>query len=259
MLTGKATLLHSKIFTATISFTTFLAYALTMALIVSAIVMIKATAQSSTDAQLFGNHCAACHSIGDGQRKVGPDLAKVSNWPVQKLRLNVERMQSNSGPLSSSEIDSLVNFLKSQPQSNQRPGDSVSNYGNPVQSPAQSSPPAYLHSSGPGLWESTGAKLYSGRLSLSGGGMSCMVCHSIQGGGQGPSLNEIAHEKTGGRLVGFLQNPRNRAMSEAYSNHPITIQESLALSQYFASLGRQGERGESGERGDRFRREDDDD
>ena len=186
-------------------------------------------------AALFGEKCAGCHSIGGGNL-VGPDLAPSSKWSVADLTKAIKDMEKNVGPLTSEEVDSLVEFLR-KPQAAKVVSDSAVK---PVETPlngdlSKLDGPSVAVESGS---IASGARLFVGDQSFKNGGLSCVACHSVDaaGGNMGPDLTVISEKMPLAALASSCEHTPYKVMKEAYKNHAITHQEALDLAAYLASL-----------------------
>lgn len=225
---------------------------------------------------LFNQKCAGCHTIGGGN-SVGPDLQPSTKWNASDLSKSIKGMEKNVGPLSSEEVDSLVEFLKgkvagSQAGSSANPapgGSAATGAATPTTAPANtgtpaSSPDAASTGSGatspaaatsapvavtePAVAEPAsaerGARLFTGSEALSNGGLSCIACHSVDGvgGTMAVDLSQIYKKMPQQALVVACEKTPFKIMKTAYKNHQIEHQEALDLAAYLTSLKEQHEK-----------------
>ncbi len=191
---------------------------------------------------LFGKDCAACHTIGGGN-KVGPDLQGViERWGLALVRSFIaapDKVIASGDPkvtalvtkfhgikmpnfhLASDQVDALVAYLQS-------PGSAGGATGGTAPLPAGNA--------------SAGKKLYTGATQLAHGGSACISCHTIAGvgvfgGGRiGRDLTK-AYSKWGGAqgIASLLAAPPFPQMVPLYAGHPLTRQEQADLAAFFAT------------------------
>lgn len=181
---------------------------------------------------LFNEKCAGCHTISGGNL-VGPDLAASTHWSSADLRAAVKGMEKNVGPLTSEEIDSLVEYLR---KSNVKvaPGSEPTKpkWQGELQTVSQS------NQVGEPASATKGGRLFSGAESLKNGGLSCIACHRVddRGGTLGADLTLISAKLPDEALVSAIERTPYKVMKTAYRDHPITHEEALDLKAYFSSL-----------------------
>lgn len=187
-------------------------------------------AQNEEDnSSLFSDKCAGCHTIGQG-KLVGPDLASVSSWDDNNLKSAVSRMQSMTGPLTDTEINSLVVFLKSKEASTSLAHRQSS-------APDEKDPLKEVFAD-----ESIGRALFSGKQRFENGGMSCNACHVVEGvgGTLGPDLTDIAKKMGEKPLLMACEQTGFKVMNATYKDHRVTKQEALHLTKFFMSTADKG-------------------
>ena len=208
-------------------------------------VLASPPTQSPDDGKkLYAEKCSACHTIGQGNR-AGPDLKGVTeqrdlDWLArwianpdqliaQKDPIATELLQKfNNVPmpnqgLSKSQVDSIIAYLQSDSAGSASPAG-----GQPL-------PPGDLAS---------GKRLFSGAARFSGGGPTCIACHSVAGigalggGALGPDLTG-AFVKYGGTegLAAFLEGVPTLAMNAVWSQKPLTVQERADVVAYLQQAG----------------------
>lgn len=179
--------------------------------------------QGEAQAQLFGAKCSGCHTVGKG-KLVGPDLNDVNNWPVDDLKAAVVRMQNMAGPLTDSEVKSLVTFLKNKDAS-----ELIKKSEEHKMAEAATAAPAS---------EIVGKELFIGSKSFTNGGPSCISCHRAEGTGgtMGPDLTDAFTKFGENALVSACEQTNFKVMKAAYKDHPVTRQEALHLTRYFGSI-----------------------
>ncbi len=185
-------------------------------------------------AALFSEKCAGCHSIGGGNL-VGPDLAPSSKWSSADLTKSIKDMEKNVGPLSSDEVDSLVEYLR-KPQAAKAASDLTAQ---PAPSAKADLAPSLdgVESVESGVI-SSGERLFLGEQAFKNGGLSCVACHRVDaaGGNMGPDLTAIATRMPMAALVSACEHTPYKVMKEAYKDHAISHQEALDLAAYLGSL-----------------------
>lgn len=193
----------------------------------------------------FKSTCSACHSIGEGKR-VGPDLKGVNERRTETWLLNfIKSPQTMIGSdpdakalsadypmvmpdqaLSEAQIKEILTFISGSAISSVATTDS-----NVV--PARSSVNATLAEINLGL------DLFTGTVSLSNGGSSCLSCHNVNYSGVVPGgllakdLTE-AYTRVGedAGVMAILGSPPFPAMQQAYADHKLTEQEVFALTAF---------------------------
>lgn len=224
-------------------------------------ILICRQACAEDNAGLFDQKCAGCHTIGGGNT-VGPDLSASTKWLPSDLAKSIKDMEKNVGPLTSGEVDGLVEFLKGKQSSAQAStsakaapggqGQAGTPDGAPQTVPVQGAEPAGAVSGSGGSAPDTvtiqplvepaskerGARLFSGSEALANGGLSCIACHSIDGNGGTMSvdLSEIYKKMTPQALASACEKTPFKLMKTAYKDHPVEHQEALDLSAYLTSL-----------------------
>ncbi|MBX9880169.1 MAG: cytochrome c [Candidatus Obscuribacterales bacterium] len=179
--------------------------------------------EGAQQAQLFGEKCSGCHTVGKG-KLVGPDLQNVVNWPTAELTAAVSRMQKMAGPLSDAETKSLVSFLK-----NVKAPELVKKSEEHALAEATTAAPASAE---------VGKELFTGSKAFVNGGPSCIACHQTEGTGGtlGPNLTNAFDKFGESALVSACEQTNFKIMKAAYKDHPVTRQEALHLTKYFGSI-----------------------
>ncbi|MBS1994162.1 MAG: c-type cytochrome [Cyanobacteria bacterium SZAS LIN-3] len=189
-------------------------------------------ALATDPAPLFSEKCAGCHTIGGGNL-VGPDLAPAAKWGSSDLSKAIIGMEKNVGPLTSEEIEGLVEYIKSPKRDSKQdatttpssPHPGVETAAMPIVEPASAS---------------RGERLFSGAESLKNGGLSCIACHQVDnsGGTMGPNLTGLQSKMTGPAIVAACEHTPYKVMKEVYKEHALTHQEALDLAEYFTALAK---------------------
>jgi mono/diheme cytochrome c family protein len=192
---------------------------------------------------LFRQKCIACHTIGGGDRPIGPDLAGVterrdSQWLVAMIRdpdtlikagdplanqllQQYNNLQMPPFPLSPKEQEALLTYLAYPEEAAHHPA-------------AEAAPRAV----GDGT---RGARLYTGEIAFANGGAPCLACHGIAGFGlagganYGPDLTPL-HENFGAEGVAdILTSLPFPSMEPIYATRPLTSEERADLGAFFAT------------------------
>ena len=187
---------------------------------------------------IFQTKCVACHTIGKG-KLVGPDLKDVTarrdaRWlksfiadpnklfaandpTAQQLLSESNNVKMPALGLTAAEVDALVAFLAGA-------------------GPAAGGEAA-LTEPGPALTgdPAAGRRAFTGELALTGGGPSCIGCHTVSsignlgGGALGPELTHAAQRYPGPGLAAVLGNIAFPTMIGPFANRPLTPQEQADL------------------------------
>jgi len=191
----------------------------------------KALANNSS--ALFNEKCAGCHTIGGGNL-VGPDLAPTAKWSSADLAKAVKGMEKSVGPLSTEEVDSLVEFLRKPQTAGSKDSEQTAGV---VPPPVETAAEKSLLAVEPGS-AAKGSRLFSGADALSNGGVSCIACHRADdaGGNMAPELTFISNKLSEQAMVSAFEHTPYKVMKTAYQDHPVTHQEAKDLAAYFLSL-----------------------
>lgn len=218
-----------------------------MFLIPSAQMWTAPVARSAGEGQaLFEEKCAACHTIGGGNR-VGPDLKGVTtlrdrDWLVRWIAAP-DKMLAQKDPLA----------IKITQQFNNLPmpnlgltGDQVSALVSYLENPAggATTPPAAT--AGQGARQplakgdpATGKDLFTGAVGFQNGGPACMACHSIAGigalggGAMGPDLTDAYGKYGDSGIASVLATLPFPTMNPIFASRPLTPEEQANLWAFF--------------------------
>jgi mono/diheme cytochrome c family protein len=181
---------------------------------------------------IFDSKCAGCHTVGGGA-SVGPDLAGTKDWDSEKLVPAIRAMEKNCGPLTDSDINDLVSYLK---------GKNISNSSVSADAPKILISPTPTPTSTPATELETGSvadgeRIFNGSQPLSKGGLACIACHQVEGSGgtMGPDLTTIGRKMSPAVLKSACLKTPFKVMSSAYRDHPLSEQEALDLSSYLGT------------------------
>ncbi len=196
-------------------------------------------ASADSGQALFQQKCAACHTIGQGDR-VGPDLkgvaarrdpaflARFISVPDKVLAagdaiatrlLKKYKVPMPNLGLTDAEVGALVAYLQAQAA------------GAPKQKPAEAAPPSL-----PPGDPARGKNLFTGATQFAKGGAPCLSCHTIAGigalggGALGPDLTR-AYTKYGGGagISSILATLPFPTMRPIFGGHPLTAAEQADL------------------------------
>jgi len=173
-------------------------------LLASILVLTAAAALAATGAALFEERCAPCHTIGGGD-SAGPDLVRAKRLAGDQLRSAVKRMETNVGPLTAADVDSLVTFLASAKAA-----------APPVPEPPRGNP-------------ANGRQLFFGAKAFANGGTACFACHAA--GGEGGNLaKDLTSAKA--NVAAVAVQPAFPMMKAAYARHAVTDAEALDVAAF---------------------------
>ena len=135
----------------------------------------------------------------------------------------IKKMEKNTGPLSTSDITQMIQFLKDLSVT-----DRISKQKEKVLAKLQASlpPPSY----------DKGKRLFRGQRTLQNGGPACISCHHFvnEGGALGPDLTLIKDKASGVVLQSAIENSSYKIMRSIYGKQKITPEEALHLSEYLS-------------------------
>ena len=191
-------------------------------------ISVAAQAPDDPAARMFTQKCAGCHTVGRGKLS-GPDLNTSTTWPTPDLSRAIKTMEPKVGPLSEADIALLAEFLK-DPAVKER---IKTEEGRAAQAAAATLEPPSAE---------IGAGLFAGRQPLANGGAACVACHAVDGSGGtlGPDLTGVYAKLGEVPLASACEKANYKIMSAAYRDHPVTKQEALHLTKFFATAGARG-------------------
>ena len=214
--------------------------------------MVAQNTPVSEGETIFNQKCLGCHTIGQGAL-VGPDLKDISaqrdrDWLVRWITAP-DQMIASGDPIAIELTQQFPGIVMPNLGLSDAEAEAVLAYIDSRSGTAPASPVAAAVL--PKGDVTRGKDFFTGNLRFSGGGPSCMACHSVSGigalgGGQlGPDLT-LAVNKYGGTdgLAAFLGNPPTQTMSVIWGPNPLTPQEQADLVAFLdqASLtGRPGD------------------
>jgi mono/diheme cytochrome c family protein len=198
--------------------------------------------QSASEGQaLFQEKCAACHTIGQGD-KVGPDLKGVTTrreraWLTRWIAVP-DQMVAQGDPiatelfqkynsiqmpnlnLTEGQVAALIAYLETQAET-----------GSAAPQPATPQPAPALSPGDPAI----GKALFTGSARFQNGGPPCMGCHSITGigalggGALGPDLTPAFNKFGAAGLETVLTTLPFPTMNAVWGQRPVTPQEQAHL------------------------------
>ncbi|MBZ0119794.1 MAG: cytochrome c [Sandaracinaceae bacterium] len=207
-----------------------------------------AGANAQDGGAVFSQRCAACHSIGEGQR-VGPDLANVHqrrerDWlhrfiktpgtmldsdPDAQALLSQFSVRMPDLGLDDATVDAVITYIEQCSA-----GDCAAAAGGGAR-PVSEATPADV---------ALGRQLFLGEAPLANGGPACISCHRTDGlDGLGGGTLAIDLTQTFARLGeagldGALSATPFPVMNTIFPDRPITPEESFALKAYLADVSR---------------------
>lgn len=204
-----------------------------LAVVALAALATAATAQGDAAAATFDDsaavfyvqRCSGCHTIGGGELS-GPDLAPSTQWPADDLRVAVERMEKNVGPMTAEQVDGQVRLLQ-DPAVKGRLEEAREALDRRAEAELEEPPSA-----------AKGEGLFHGRLAFANRGLACAACHVAggRGGDLAASLSDAAARLGRAALVSAAERPGYPLMKASYADSPVTHQEAVHLAEYLVSL-----------------------
>ena len=165
--------------------------------------------------------CSGCHTIGGGAL-TGPDLLPSTQWPREDLRVAVERMEVNVGPMTDEEVDGLTDLLKA-PDVQQRLDGAREQRIEEMAATLEPGNPV------------VGQRLFFGERRFLNGGIACFACHAAAGRGGNMAVDlTTVHQRLGQQSVmSATEQPAFPMMKAAYGAKPVTPQEAAHLAAFF--------------------------
>jgi len=204
-------------------------------------------------ADYFRQSCATCHTIGGG-RLTGPDLKDVTQrkdraWLVQWLQ-NPKAVLDGGDPYAQKLLqDSRGVIMPAVPGMNPALANSLLDLIEAESQLPRSRFAGSQLSDRPftAADVALGRQLFAGTRRLSGGGPSCLSCHTLKGlgglgGGRlGPDLT-LVYERLQGRkgLSAWLVNPASPTMAPVFRKSALQPEEILPLVAFFEDSAKKG-------------------
>lgn len=199
---------------------------------------------------IFQQKCSACHTVGGGDRPMGPDLAGVLErrdpaWverfirepgkviaggdPVAQQLLQQYRMPMPAMGLNDDELAALMAFLAYPEEAAHHAGEAA------VPAPRSAVPAGDA---------ARGKDLYVGTRALANGGAPCLACHGIAGAGlglaaganYGPDLTNLTTDYGAEGVASILQTLPFPSMEPIYAARPLIDAEQRDLGAFFAAV-----------------------
>ena len=199
---------------------------------------------------VFNQKCIACHTIGEGDRPTGPDLAGVTErrdrpWLVRMIqepgRLIAEKdptalqlleqfnnLPMPAGGLSDAELDAVLVYL-THPAEEQHHLPEASAGTLPLGNADK------------------GRDLYIGTVAFAKGGAPCLACHGIAGAGLGlaaganfaPDLTSMYESYGDEGVLSLLETLPFPSMEPIYASRPLTAEEQADVTAFLAQVAGQ--------------------
>lgn len=203
-------------------------------------------ADAAAGSTLFQQKCAACHTIGQGDR-VGPDLKGVTElrsdeWLKTWLK-DPAAMIASGDPAAKEISEKYPMTMPNLGLSDQQIDDLIAYMGQDGAAGAQSSAAGASESAAAAPAEAEpkgsaeqGARLFSGDVSLQNGGAACSACHTVAnmgglgGGSMGPDLT-TTHNRLGDAMISWPE--AMLPMTPIFTAKPLTDSEKTDLLAFF--------------------------
>ena len=226
---------------------------LAMLLVASAAVAAQPTGVQLTNLaeegeSLFRQHCDSCHTIGQGDKVTGPDLAGVTDrrerqWLVDFIT-NPEKLIKAGDPTANESLRKFNNF--------QMPGHEYQ----PAQMNALLTYLAHPEEVAHHVAEAIprivgdpvrGEALFVGMTAFASGAAPCLACHGIAqtglgratGASYGPDLSSTFDDFGEEELLDLLVDMPFTSMEAIYATRPISGQERADLTAFMGSVSGQ--------------------
>jgi len=193
-------------------------------------------------AQLFGQYCQACHTVGAGD-VVGPDLQGVTlrrdqGWLLAFIT-QPDQMLASGDVIAN---DLLKQYAVPMPNLGITDAQALSILAYLENPDATQVQPAPVLTGGQAV---KGQELFTGKTPLVNGGTACIACHStggvgFAGGGVwGPDLTNVYGRLGDVGLTGSLSTLPFPSMQGIFTTRPLTAQEQADLFAYFQQTNEQ--------------------
>lgn len=197
---------------------------------------------------IFQQKCVSCHTVGEGDRPTGPDLAGVTErrdrqWLIRIIRHPDEVLDSGDPAvtgmlekyklrmpdlgISEEETGALLAYLKFPSEEEHAAGEERVAPASPVLAEGN---------------KERGRALYSGALPMEKGGAPCLACHGIAGFGAagganfGVDLTSIYEDYGAEGVASILEELPFPSMEPIYAERPLTSSEQADLMAFFADI-----------------------
>lgn len=195
---------------------------------------------------LYRQKCLVCHSLGEGDRQTGPDLAGVTarrdrEWLINFIG-NPGKMVANGDPVAVQLLDKFNNLLMPSLRLKNEQVEALLIYLAHPEEAAHHAPQPATESIGNAA---RGGQLYAGSLTMTNGGSPCIACHALSGFGAagaasyGPDLSNLYADYGAEGVAAVLESLAFPSMEPIYTSRPLTETERLDLSEFFAQTAEQ--------------------
>ena len=202
--------------------------------------------------ELFKSKCSPCHTVGGG-KLLGPDLKGITEKRKPEWLLSF--IKSSTKFISSGNTDALAVFneFSKMPMPDQNLSDteikSILYFIGKKDATAQNDIPQipvaeFIAKATPENIQN-GTYLFTGKVKMKNGGMTCVSCHSISdknvenGGTFAKDLSLTYNNMKAEGIKGIILSPPFPAMTNAYQNNPLTEQEIFDLTSFIKNAGTQ--------------------
>ncbi len=196
---------------------------------------------------LYRQKCLACHSIGEGDRATGPDLAGVTERRDQEWLIDFiedpAKMVAAGDPIA---IQLLAKFNNLPMPSLRLDADQMEALLIYLAHPEEAAHHEQQQLVSEAVGNVTrGEQLYAGSLAMTNGGSPCIACHALSGLGSagaanyGPDLSGLYTDYEAEGVMAVLESLAFPGMEAIYASRPLTETERLDLTAYFAQVAEQ--------------------
>jgi len=195
---------------------------------------------------IFRQKCASCHSIGEGDRTTGPDLAGVTErreqqWLVDFIT-NPGKLINDGDPVANELLTKFNNLQMPSVILSPEQMQSILTYLAHPEEAAHHA--AELTTSQPVGDPVRGEALFVGRVAFNGGGAPCLACHGIAatglgratGASYGPDLSTTFADFGEEELFNLLLDIPFPSMEAIYTQHPLNDRDRADLTAFMGSV-----------------------
>lgn len=190
---------------------------------------------------LYRQKCLACHSLGEGDRPTGPDLAGVTErrehqWLIDFIN-NPGKMVAAGDPIAVQLLAKFNNLLMPALRLETGQMEALLVYlAHPEEVVHHAQQPA-IEAIGNAA---RGEQLYVGLQAMINGGSACIACHALAGLGSagdahyGPDLTTMYINYEAEGVLSLLESLPFPSMEPIYATRPLTLEERHDLTAFFA-------------------------